>query len=430
MQSPSFYFVHTLSRAVFSSRLHTHQLLQLHTPLHTHLQVLLDLVLVLYLTSPLHHHSPLAPPLDMNFLTTATARLLTKITTFTTVDNLVTGYLIIPLLAIVVTFLCTYLYRSLRLAISANETLQGKLILITGGSSGIGKALACKYAQLGASVVILARTESKLIKALDEIEEVAKASAETTHATISYVCCDVTDPTNVEQVLDELISLHGCPDTLINCHGAAYPGYFFEQEHSVFEKTMTLNYMGNVNMIKALAPQMAARGSGEVVIVASAAAVVSFIGYSTYSPTKFALRGLADALRNELSPFGIKVSIAYPPDTATAGFEKEKELAPPETAACFPADPFQKEVVAESMINSIRLGDYHLQGPDPLQNLLVSSMSGVTPRSYLLLEAFLAPVLLLVEQLFWPWFDYQARCYKNSERCPEFVEIGEDTKDE
>ena len=195
------------------------------------------------------------------------------------------------------------------------------------------------------------------------------------------------------------------------------------------QKTMTLNYMGNVNVIKALAPQMAARGSGNIVIVASAAAVVSFIGYSSYSPSKFALRGLADALRSELSGFGIQVSIAYPPDTDTAGFQHEKEIAPPETAACFPADPFQSDVVASSIISSLMLGDYHIQSPDPLQNLLVSSMSGVTPRAYLLSEMLMAPLLMLVEQIFWPWFDYQARCYKNSDRAPEFVEI-EDNKEE
>ena len=86
-------------------------------------------------------------------------------------------------------------------------------------------------------------------------------------------------------------------------------------------------------------------------------------------------------------------------------------MAPPETALCFPADPFSAMSVAETMVASILLGDYHVQGPDPLQNLLVSSMSGVTPRPYLVAEFVLAPLLMMVEQLFWPWFDYQARCY-------------------
>ena len=343
----------------------------------------------------------------------------------TSPQSLVTAYLIVPTTFIILSFLVTFFWRTLRLSL-CSKSYVGRTVVITGGSSGIGKALACKYAQLGANVVILARTKSKLEAALDDIESVRN----NTNQTFAYLCMDVTNQQNVEEVLDELLDLHGCPDTLINCHGAAYPGYFFQQDNEVFERTMQLNYMGNVNVIKALGPQMAARGSGEIVIVASAAAVVSFIGYTTYSPTKFALRGLADALRNELGAFGIQVSIAYPPDTDTAGFQKEKEMAPPETAECFPADPFSSDVVASSIVSSVQLGDYHIQSPDPLQNLLVSSMSGVTPRSYLVTETLLAPLLVLVEQLFWPWFDYQARKYRASERAPEFTVVEDENKEE
>jgi short-subunit dehydrogenase len=351
------------------------------------------------------------------FVQQAASNMFTRITKFTTQENLVTAYILLPIFLVFSTFLLTYIWRTIKLTL-CKRTVKGSLVLITGGSSGIGKALACKYAQKGANVVIMARTESKLSSALEEIEQVA-----THQGSFSYIICDVTKKKSVDTAVDELLNVHGCPDTVINCHGAADPGYFFEQDHSIFEKTMKLNYMGNVNVIKSIAPQMAARGSGEIVIVASAAAIVSFIGYSSYSPTKFALRGLSDALRNELKPFGIRVSIAYPPDTDTEGFKKEKELAPPETAACFPADPFPADRVADAMISSIQLGDYHLQSPDPLQNLLISSMSGVTPRSYVLMETLLSPMLLLVEQLFWPWFDYQSSCYKASERAPEFVEI-------
>ena len=73
-----------------------------------------------------------------------------------------------------------------------------------------------------------------------------------------------------------------------------------------------------------------------------------------------------------------------------------------------------------------------MQSPDPLQNLLVSSMSGVTPRAYLVVETLLAPLLVLVEQLFWPWFDHQARNYAASERAPAWAaeEDEEDEEDE
>ena len=325
--------------------------------------------------------------------------------------NMAVAYVLVPALLAVGAFALQFIVRTLR-GLLCGKSLKGKLVVITGGSSGIGKAVACDMARRGAHVVIMARSISKLESAVEEIMQECASREQS----VGYLSCDVTNSKQVAECISECSELHGCPDYLITSHGAAYPGYFFEQDPGVFDRTMQLNYMGNVNVIKEVAPLMRERGSGHIVVVASAAAVVSFIGYTSYSPSKFALRGFADALRSELNGFGIQVSIAYPPDTDTAGFKKEKEIAPPETAMCFPADPFSAKSVATTMVHSILLGDYHIQGPDLLQNLLVSSMSGVTPRPYLLMEAVLAPLLLVVEQLFWPWFDYQARCYSQSQR--------------
>eukprot|EP00755_Sulcionema_specki_P040179 Sspe_Gene.114200::Locus_99693_Transcript_1_1_Confidence_1.000_Length_1262::g.114200::m.114200 len=84
---------------------------------------------------------------------------------------------------------------------------------------------------------------------------------------------------------------------------------------------------------------------------------------------------------------------------------------PKETVACFPADPYPPEKVARSTINSFLLGDFHIQSPDFLQNLLVSSMSGINPRAHFLLEVLLQPLICLVQWPFYKWFDRQARSY-------------------
>ena len=112
--------------------------------------------------------------------------------------------------------------------------------------------------------------------------------------------------------------------------GAAYPGYFLEQDLAIFERTMRLNYLGSVFTAKAAVPAMVARSSGHLILISSGAAAASFLGYSSYAPTKFAVRGLADALRNELCGTGVRVSVAYPPDTDTPGFEQENKTKPPE----------------------------------------------------------------------------------------------------
>ena len=92
-------------------------------------------------------------------------------------------------------------------------------------------------------------------------------------------------------------------------------------------------------------------------------------------------------------------------------FKLENDKKPKETLACFPADPYSPVSVAQSVVDGVRMGDYHIQSPDLLQNLLVSSMSGVTPRAYALLEILLLPIISLVEIPFYMWFDYQARMY-------------------
>eukprot|EP00401_Gymnodinium_catenatum_P031323 CAMPEP_0117549386 /NCGR_PEP_ID=MMETSP0784-20121206/48138_1 /TAXON_ID=39447 /ORGANISM="" /LENGTH=237 /DNA_ID=CAMNT_0005346371 /DNA_START=23 /DNA_END=735 /DNA_ORIENTATION=- len=211
---------------------------------------------------------------------------------------------------------------------------------------------------------------------------------------------DVTSDDSVRDSIKVATETYGAPSILVTCAGSATPGYFLDQDASVFDKTMQLNYMGTVRVVKAVAPLMVEAEGGRIMLVASAAAVTAFIGYSSYSPSKFALRGFADALRNEMHGFGVKVSICYPPDTDTPGFREENKSKPRETLACFPGEAYSPEAVARQSVASLLRGDYTSSPPDLLQNLLVSSMSGVTPRSFVVLETLLIPLVTLVEQPF------------------------------
>lgn len=283
----------------------------------------------------------------------------------------------------------------------------GRTVFITGGSEGIGKCLANEFVKRGANVVIFARTERKLQSAVQELETAKVKETQT----VGFQTMDVTDYANVKEGIAKAVAQFGSPAFLIACAGSSKPGYFLDQEPSVFEQTMKLNYMGTVNVLKAVAPLMKDQGGGHIMIVASAVAVVSFIGYGSYAPTKHALRGLADGLRTELIGFGIKVSICYPPDTDTPGFQEELKTKPPECIACFPGGAYPPEQVGRSSVTSMLLGDYHIQSVDVLQNLLVSSMAGVTPRSFVILEVILQPLTALLLIPFMWWFDYQSRQY-------------------
>ena len=111
----------------------------------------------------------------------------------------------------------------------------------------------------------------------------------------------------------------------------AHPGYFQELPLEIFERTMAVNYFGTLYSIKAVLPSMLERQRGHLVLVSSGVGLIGIFGYTPYSPSKFALRGLAESLRGELKPAGIHLSIVYPPDTDTPQLQQENRTKPPET---------------------------------------------------------------------------------------------------
>jgi short-subunit dehydrogenase len=187
-----------------------------------------------------------------------------------------------------------------------------------------------------------------------------------------------------------------------------------DQSPEIFEKAMRLNYFGALNAVRAVLPQMLSRSSGgKIVLVASAAGVCGFAGFSSYAPTKWALRGFGDCLRNELLGTGVTVHVAYPPDTDTPGFERENLTKPPECLAASRAAGhalYSAESVAESALRSLEKGRYHLSSPDLGQNLLVAAMAGLSPHPLpLIIELFLAPVLAVAMRVFGMIIDRASR---------------------
>ncbi len=199
--------------------------------------------------------------------------------------------------------------------------------IITGGSSGIGKATAKLLASQGANVSIIARTESILAEAKAEIEAVRVNH----NQQVVTVAADVSHREEIEAAMQKALAQNGPVDYLITSAGIAQPGYFQDQAIEIFEKTMAINYFGTLYAIRAVVPQMLARNKGHIVLVSSGAGLIGIYGYTTYSPTKFALRGLAESLRGEMKVYGVNVSIVYPPDTDTPQLVAENKTKPEET---------------------------------------------------------------------------------------------------
>ena len=200
--------------------------------------------------------------------------------------------------------------------------LRDQHVLITGGSSGIGLALARQAAAAGARVSLVARDPAKLAIAR------AAVGGET-----FFAVADVSVEAQLLHALAAAETAHGPVDVLFASAGVAQPGYFEAIPVSSFERTMAVNYFGTVYALKAVVPGMRARGRGAVVLVSSAVGLHGFFGYTSYSPTKFALRGLAESLRAELNGTGVHVMIVYPPDTDTPQLAEENLTKPIETRA-------------------------------------------------------------------------------------------------
>jgi len=206
-------------------------------------------------------------------------------------------------------------------------TLDGAHVLVTGGSSGIGLEVARAALSRGAHLSIVARDAERLATAADALEdEVGDATR------VAAEPADVTDPAQLERALGLLTAQLGPVDVLVANAGAAVPGHVEDLSLEDFRSQMELNYFGVLHSVRAVLASMMERRRGHLVLVSSAAGVVGVYGYSAYSPTKFAVRGLAETLRAELRPFGIVVACALPPDTDTPGLARGNATKPAATA--------------------------------------------------------------------------------------------------
>lgn len=195
-------------------------------------------------------------------------------------------------------------------------------VVVTGGSSGIGLEAARLYLQRGLKVTIIARNPGRLDAACLEL-------APPSSAQLQAISCDLSaSEPDVFKAIDQAVSAFGPVDILINCAGISIAGEFSALAPAAFRSMLEVNVLGSVYPTRAVVPSMKARGRGHIVFVSSQVAQAAIHGYTAYAASKWALRGLAEALQMELKPYNVHVSLSYPPDTRTPGYAEEMLAKP------------------------------------------------------------------------------------------------------
>ncbi|XP_076376913.1 3-ketodihydrosphingosine reductase isoform X2 [Megalopta genalis] len=231
------------------------------------------------------------------------------------------------------------------------------LLLVTGGSSGIGKCVAITAAKHGAHVTIIARDVQKLEAARNEIIHACK-NKDTQK--IEYLSLDVgQDYEAVEKALSDLERTMGPIYMLVNCAGTAICGKIEDTRATDLKKMIDLNFLGSYYCTKAVVQRMKATQEGIIVLTSSQAALLGIFGYSAYCSTKFALRGLAESISMELTPYNVSVTLCLPPDTDTPGFAVEELTKPLETKLISETSSLvSPEVVANKLFKDALAGKF------------------------------------------------------------------------
>ena len=224
-------------------------------------------------------------------------------------------------------------------------------VLVTGGSSGIGRAFVRRMVDVGARVSVLALADDDLAATDRELRDRG--------AQYATAAVDVTDQPALVAAIERVTRELGPCDVLLTCAGIAHPGYFEQLEDAIFRRTMEVDYFGTLYALRAVVPAMIARRSGSVVGISSAAGLVGIFGYTPYAPAKFAVRGLLESLRCELAPYGVHVGCVCPADTDTPQLAYENRFKPPETRAISgQIKPLPADRVAAAIERGIERGDF------------------------------------------------------------------------
>lgn len=267
---------------------------------------------------------------------------------------------------------------------------KGKLAVIIGASQGVGADLALKLYERGCSVIIVARTEKKLIQQVERIEKENKDN------TISYIAKDVS---KYSECVSLWKAIESDPDYIFCCAGSSIPKLFQDLTEDDISSGVTTNYNTAINVVQTFVKKVSGdrvHKQRHIIFFSSVVSFFPFIGYSQYAPLKAAIQSLSTILRQELKPFNFRVSCIFPGNFLSEGFAQE-QLTKPEITKTIegPSDPILGEECAEMIIDRLAKG-YDTITTDFIGWFLSCSVLGMLPRQWGFFQVIMSFVLLII----------------------------------
>jgi NAD(P)-dependent dehydrogenase (short-subunit alcohol dehydrogenase family) len=281
--------------------------------------------------------------------------------------------------------LATRLSRA-RLAIS----FEGRVVVVTGGSRGLGLVMARLLVDEGARVVLLARDLGELERAREELDARGRGDVMTLR-------CDVRRRADVRAAIDTVLDRWRTIDVLINNAGVIQVGPLEHMDHEDFENAMATHFWGPLHLMLEVTPIMRHRRFGRIVNVSSIGGKIAVPHLAPYSASKFALTGLSDAIRTELDPYGIRVTTVAPglmrtgsPVNAQFKGQHEAEYAWFKVASSLPVLTIAAERAARKILDACRYGD---------PSLTITAQAKAAAAANVIAPASFARLMMLVTRM-------------------------------
>ncbi|KAI5811685.1 hypothetical protein DFH27DRAFT_474960 [Peziza echinospora] len=286
--------------------------------------------------------------------------------------------------------------------------VDGRYVVITGASQGMGLEVAKQLAAKGANVAIVARNAQKLQEALTQVTSSAKhPSGKQKFLSVS---ADFASSAEVERAFEEIVAwAGGAPDITWSCVGYSLPRLFLDTSFESIDSHMRTNYLSAAYTAKVVLKHLNAHAPKSpshrrhIIFTSSVAALYPVVGYGAYAPTKAALRALTDNLRHECLLYeNIDVHCCYPATIFSPSFEIEQQCKPAVTKKLEESDGGQTpQEVARICINRLERG-HVLVTTNFIGDALRSLSWGVTEKGFWLWDTLFAAVFALI----WPFISW------------------------